>query len=315
MAVVVTGCDTGFGTEIAFWAAQAGFHVFAGCLLKESFGQFENCPAIKPIQMNVCNDNDVQEVVKQVVTWLDGGGEKKKQRVLHALINNAGIGDGGLIDWLDISVFQRNMDVNCFGMIRTCKAFLSIFKQQAIDGSHRGGRIMNLTSMAGLCPPMAAMAAYAASKHAANVFTRGLRNEMAGFGVQVCSLNPSFHKTPLVTGMQNNITSVYNGLSPTLRNQYGSDYFDTLKISLVDIPHSWSWNTNVVAEQAVSLLEINQLPAEVPIGLDGRFALLILRMIPGWCIDLVNYMFLPTPQSMRDPTKKKLQSHHGEKMD
>jgi NAD(P)-dependent dehydrogenase (short-subunit alcohol dehydrogenase family) len=81
---------------------------------------------------------------------------------------------------------------------------------------------MNLTSMAGLCPPMAAMAAYAASKHAANVFTRGLRNEMAGFGVQVCSLNPSFHKTPLVTGMQNNITSVYNGLSPTLRNQYGS---------------------------------------------------------------------------------------------
>lgn len=110
MAVVVTGCDTGFGTEIAFWAAQAGFHVFAGCLLKESFGQFENCTAIKPIQMNVCNDNDVQEVVKQVVTWLDGGGEKKKQRVLHALINNAGIGDGGLIDWLDISVFQRNMD-------------------------------------------------------------------------------------------------------------------------------------------------------------------------------------------------------------
>jgi hypothetical protein len=84
-----------------------------------------------------------------------------------------------------------------------------------------------------------------------------------------------------------------------------ADYFDTLKISLVDIPHSWSWNTNVVAEQTVSLLEINQLPAEVPIGLDGRFALLILRMIPGWCIDLVNYMFLPTPQSMRDPTEKK----------
>lgn len=42
LAVAVTGCDTGFGQAVAIHLAERGFHVFAGCLEQESFGQFKS---------------------------------------------------------------------------------------------------------------------------------------------------------------------------------------------------------------------------------------------------------------------------------
>lgn len=40
--VVITGCDSGFGKDLAFTLGrEKGFKVFAACLFKESFQQFE----------------------------------------------------------------------------------------------------------------------------------------------------------------------------------------------------------------------------------------------------------------------------------
>ena len=41
LAVVITGCDTGFGKDLAFTLGENGFKIFAACLFKESFQQFE----------------------------------------------------------------------------------------------------------------------------------------------------------------------------------------------------------------------------------------------------------------------------------
>jgi len=108
LAIVITGCDSGFGKEIAFWAADKGFIVFAGCLDEKSFAQFAQSPTVIPVHMNVTSDKDVSQAVEKVTTWLKEA--TKKKRVLHALINNAGIGRGGDIDWTDISEFQNVMD-------------------------------------------------------------------------------------------------------------------------------------------------------------------------------------------------------------
>jgi hypothetical protein len=44
------------------------------------------------------------------------------------------------------------MDVNYFGQLRCCKAFLPILKDQAVCGKHKGTCILNMTSIAGLIP-------------------------------------------------------------------------------------------------------------------------------------------------------------------
>lgn len=107
LAVVITGCDSGFGKEIAYWASDAGFVVFAGCLTAQSLEQFQQGPrAIIAAQMDVTKDSDVSSMATKVDEWL----QAKKGRVLHAIINNAGIGCLAGIDWLEVEDFYQVMD-------------------------------------------------------------------------------------------------------------------------------------------------------------------------------------------------------------
>ena len=121
MAVVITGCDSGFGKELALWAADAGYTVFAGCLEKSSWEGAGWPDRILPVPMDVTSDAQVNAAVVTVEAWLRnqsrGSDDAEntgastntnitKKRVLHALINNAGVGTGGLVDWADLSDFK-----------------------------------------------------------------------------------------------------------------------------------------------------------------------------------------------------------------
>ena len=41
LAVYITGCDSGFGKDVALCLAEKGFQVFAGCLTDDGMKQFE----------------------------------------------------------------------------------------------------------------------------------------------------------------------------------------------------------------------------------------------------------------------------------
>jgi hypothetical protein len=109
LAVIITGCDSGFGQKLAFALAQKGYVVFAGCLLPEATKQFEGDSRIISMAMDVTKDDQVQAAAKTVHKWLTIGDDKTK-RYLHAVCNNAGIGHGGLVDWNDLTPFQQDMD-------------------------------------------------------------------------------------------------------------------------------------------------------------------------------------------------------------
>jgi hypothetical protein len=110
LAVFVTGCDSGFGHDVALEAAKAGYVVFAGCKDKnQSEELFRSVHLIKVIQLDVTKNEEVDNAVASVQEWICDD-SKSKKRVLHALVNNAGIAGGGIIDWEELSSFQRIMD-------------------------------------------------------------------------------------------------------------------------------------------------------------------------------------------------------------
>ena len=112
--------------------------------------------------------------------------------------------------------------VNCFSLVRMAKAFLPIFKRQAADQTYSDARIMNVISMAGMISAGGlGLSPYEVAKNAAEAFTDGLRLEMKMFGVDVIAVNPSFHKTPLVTNVRPQMEKFWDELNPNLKKEYG----------------------------------------------------------------------------------------------
>lgn len=227
LAVLVTGCDSGFGHEIAFSLMSQGFVVFAGCLNpKESFPEFfqkKDDNKIIPLAMDVTNDQQVLEAYTTVETWLEKAENTNESRYLHALINNAGIGIGGLIDWLDISDFQNTMNVNFIGCVRVVKTFLPIFKQQVVSNTYMKARIINVVSTAGIFAGGIMTVAYECSKHAQEAFTTNLRLELKPFGIPVVAITPGSHRSPMIDGknIANGMRKVWNKLTKEKQNEYG----------------------------------------------------------------------------------------------
>jgi len=218
LAVVVTGCDSGFGRDLSLQLIGEGFIVFCCCLRKESIKDYKKYGKLAvPIQVDITRDTDVDKASKAVRDWL----AKDEDRYLHALVNNAGIGTPGLVDWAPVADFQKMIDVNYIGMVRCCKKFLPIFKQQASQGIYNEARLVNMVSMAGVVTGGLFSVGYEASKHAADAFTTNLRLETKNLGLKVVVINPSFHRTPLTSTMSSNLQKLWQSLSPEKREEYG----------------------------------------------------------------------------------------------
>jgi NAD(P)-dependent dehydrogenase (short-subunit alcohol dehydrogenase family) len=106
---------------------------------------------------------------------------------LDGLINNAGISARSLLVDTDPDVIRRVMEVNFFGAANLTRAALPIIVE-------RHGFIVAISSVAGFSP-LTGRTAYAASKHALHGFFDSLRTELAGAGVGVTLVCPSFIRT------------------------------------------------------------------------------------------------------------------------
>lgn len=106
--IVITGCDTGIGKELAVCLATEGFTVFAGCLHEESLSAFSGIDLIHPLVVDVTSEKEVQACADAVDEWI--GEKNESTRVLHSLLNNAGVGIPGYCDWLDVKDYEICMD-------------------------------------------------------------------------------------------------------------------------------------------------------------------------------------------------------------
>lgn len=114
--------------------------------------------------------------------------------------------------------------VNFMGVVRCCKGFLPLFKQQVKTGKH-AGRIVNLASMAGKAACFGNLTAYSASKHAVVAFSHGLRVDLAPFGIQVGTICPTFHGTPMVRNAGQTFDENWNLLPKRVTEEYGDGTF------------------------------------------------------------------------------------------
>jgi NAD(P)-dependent dehydrogenase (short-subunit alcohol dehydrogenase family) len=291
--VVISGCDSGFGCDLAHELARRRFVVFAGCLTREAMEQYEDVDNIVPIKMDVTKQGEVNDSVAAVMNWLAEATIKGEQRHLHAVVNNAGVGTGGRVDWLIGNIkssYGVTMEVNYFGMIRTTQAFLPILKTQAIARTYETARIINMVSMAGLMA-MGDFGPYNGSKFAAEAFSTALRHELWPFGIQVATVNPSFHSSPLTQAMGPRIVNNWISLDEDTRKEFGEAFFRQQFHNNVEQPRRVMWDASNVRDRLVHCVEALKIPAQVPVGLDAMYSILATRHLPIWAQDKLLYAF------------------------
>jgi NAD(P)-dependent dehydrogenase (short-subunit alcohol dehydrogenase family) len=136
--VVITGCDSGFGFMAAMQLAARGYKVVAGCYTNEGVLRLQNVVSLA-ILCDVTKDKDVEKLVSGTVDVCT-----RSHALLWAVVNNAGIAPGGLVDWAALSAFRSAMEVNYFGTLSVIKHFLPMLKRSKYS------RIINVSSMAGI---------------------------------------------------------------------------------------------------------------------------------------------------------------------
>ena len=178
--------------------------------------------------------------------------------------------------------FERDMEVNYFGSIRVIKASLPLIKSQATAASPSsrfvGTCVVNVTSMAGLCASPN-MGSYTGSKHAMEAVSTCLSYELRPWGCKVTTVNPSFHKTPLVDGIENFIDVMYSQ-SPVARSDYGPSYCSALKSLSVVGSKVCEWRPHNVSG-CIYRQVYHGRGGQLMVGMDARYAIAVIRHLPA----------------------------------
>lgn len=108
---------------------------------------------------------------------------------IDVLVHNAGITHRSAFARTDPAVIRRVVEVNFFGAVNGTHAALP-------ELIARRGQLVVISSVAGFAP-LVGRTGYAASKHALHGFFDSLRSEVAGAGVAVMLVCPSFIATDI----------------------------------------------------------------------------------------------------------------------
>src|SRR5512135_3248659 len=157
--VLITGCSTGIGRDLAQRLTRSGYTVVATARRVETL---ENVQAALKLPLDVTQPESINQVVAGILQQFGR---------IDVLVNNAGYAVRGAVEETPVEQVQQMFEVNVFGVMRVIQAVAPQMRQQ------KAGRIINISSIVGkLVTP--ANGTYSASKFALEALSDALRLEL-----------------------------------------------------------------------------------------------------------------------------------------
>lgn len=166
--VIVTGANSGIGRCTAKALSDAG------CTVYDFSRRDISVDKIKHIRVDVTDESNVISAVRGVY---------EKDGKIDIVINCAGFGISGAVEFTALEDAKSQFDVNFFGMVNMNKAVIPYMRQNG------GGRIVNISSVAAVAH-IPFQTFYSASKAAIESYTSALANEVKAFGITVTAIQP-----------------------------------------------------------------------------------------------------------------------------
>lgn len=188
---VVTGGSSGIGLETVKALLIKGIKVYE--LSRRDF-KFDG---VTHMSVDVTSEEAVITAIKSVY---------QAEGKIDILINAAGFGISGAVEFTELQDAKRQLDVNFFGLVNATKAVLPYMREA------KRGRIVNVSSVAAVAP-LPFQTYYSVSKAAINSYTCSLSNEVKPFGITVTAIMPGDIKTGFTYARHKSDAGdeVYNG--------------------------------------------------------------------------------------------------------
>lgn len=189
--VIVTGANSGIGRCSALALTEKG------CTVYDFSRRDIITDGIRHISVDVTDEAAVAAAVRQVI---DECGK------IDIVINCAGFGISGAVEFTELTAAKSQFDVNFFGTVNVCKAVIPFMR------ANGGGKIVNISSVAAVAH-IPFQTYYSASKAAIESYTQCLANELRPFGICVTAVQPGDIKTEFTSARRKSCDGddVYGG--------------------------------------------------------------------------------------------------------
>jgi NAD(P)-dependent dehydrogenase (short-subunit alcohol dehydrogenase family) len=265
--ILITGTSSGIGEACTHHLAGLGFNVFAGVRKQEDAERIAG-PRVEPVIVDVTDDASVSAAAEHIRAGAGNTG-------LAGLVNNAGIAVAGPLEFVALDEFQRQLEVNVTGVLRTTQAMIPLLRQAR-------GRIANISSIGGrVAIPL--VGPYNASKFALEGMSDALRRELRPWGIRVALIEPGAVATPIWDKGVDQAETLEREAPPEVRERYG-EVMDAIR------KQSEKNRTDGVPPQEVAEAVAHALTADKPktrylIGRDAKMRGPVAKMLPDRLMD------------------------------
>ncbi len=177
-SVLVTGASSGIGAATASLLLDRGWRVFAAARRLEPMAALE-AQGAELFKLDLSNNQSRSALATEL---------QSRVGALDALVNNAGFGEVGPLETMELERARAIFEVTVFGLMGLTQLLVPAMRQRGC------GRIVNVSSIAGRwVTPGSGW--YGASKFALEALSDALRLELKSFGLQVVIVEPGLIAT------------------------------------------------------------------------------------------------------------------------
>jgi NAD(P)-dependent dehydrogenase (short-subunit alcohol dehydrogenase family) len=263
--VLITGASRGIGRAAALALDREGHEVIAGVRDEEAARRLaaEASGRLRTVRLDVTDATSVRAAADAV------GGR------LDALVNNAGVVVGGIVEALDLEELRHQLEVNVVGQIAVTQALLPALRAAA-------GRVVFMSSVSGrVSAPV--MTPYTASKFAIEAIADGLRVELRPWGIRVVLVEPGSIDTDLWRGAEAQFDAGVAAMTDEHRRLYSPLLAGARKV--VRATAKRAAPVDKVAAAIVAAATAERPRTRYVVGADARGQILLKAALPDRAYD------------------------------
>ena len=262
--VFVTGASSGIGEACARMFAENGCSVTGVSRnIEEGSRTYPGGGSLTTCRLDVTDE----EAVRKFVEGLPA---------VDSAVLCAGMGVAGPAETTSQDMTRKQMEVNYFGTINAAQPCLTRMRRQG------RGLLIVIGSIAGrVSIPMQSQ--YSASKYALEAFTDAVRMEMKPYGVRATIIEPGATKTGLPAARETQDEAA-GGYGSIVRRS----------VAKMEADEQNGRSPESVARVALALAGRKEPPARVPVGLEYKALMVLLRILPDRTKEFIlRKMYLP----------------------